>query len=652
MASAGTVTVDFAAETAKFTAELKKVRGDLAILKKDSAQVSQTLSKFGSNFRNLVTFGAALATVRAVVRATAEAEAAQAQLNNALAAAGANVKAASAEYQAYATELQRATTFGDEAIMQVQTLLLSFEGLSGQTVKRATAAVLDLSTRMGIDAPAAAKMLGKALADPEKGITAMTRAGVIFTDAERERIKTMVSAGEVGEAQVLILSKLEKNFGGAAAAAKDTFGGSLKGLQNAMGDLFEGDSSSFGEAAKGINALTDAISSPEFKSAVGYLVSSMAAILEFLAKGAAGWSIIMTRSGGNRSVDIDLQIEDLIEAKKTLERALFDAPLFTESMSKALDKQLAEIDAKIQELRVEQQKIFGLNGQKPNVEPASTALDFVTGAGERIESDDAREAREKAEKEAADERKRIAAGELAQSFADAAAVHEIRQDMVDDALRGGEDLAAQSLDNFLTAQTDMTDILREQAEERAEIERETQERINEFQAAGLDAAIGLMQSGSKVAQTIGKVAFAYQKAQAVASTLMSTREAVVKTYARLGYPWGIPAAAAMAALGAAQVASILSTNPSGGGGGSVGGSSGAGASIGAPNNRVFNDSGDAGGEPGVQQQRALQVVFAGPVYGMGDFKDQLIDMLREEVDDRDVVIFSGNSRQAQELKAA
>jgi hypothetical protein len=66
---------------------------------------------------------------------------------------------------------------------------------------------------------------------------------------------------------------------------------------------------------------------------------------------------------------------------------------------------------------------------------------------------------------------------------------------------------------------------------------------------------------------------------------------------------------------------------------------------------VFTDSRDQGAsQAGVAQQRALQVHFNGPVYGMNDFRDQLVEMIREEVDERDVVIIGRSSRQAQELR--
>lgn len=65
MASAGTVTVDFAAETAKFTAELKKVREQISGLEKNL----QTFDKVGRLAFRFFTAGAIISFARSAIRA-------------------------------------------------------------------------------------------------------------------------------------------------------------------------------------------------------------------------------------------------------------------------------------------------------------------------------------------------------------------------------------------------------------------------------------------------------------------------------------------------------------------------------------------------------------------------------------------------------
>lgn len=61
--------------------------------------------------------------------------------------------------------------------------------------------------------------LGKALNDPIRGMTALTRVGVTFNDQQRAQITAMVKSGNLLGAQKIILAELSKEFGGAAKAS-------------------------------------------------------------------------------------------------------------------------------------------------------------------------------------------------------------------------------------------------------------------------------------------------------------------------------------------------------------------------------------------------------------------------------------------------
>ena len=84
---------------------------------------------------------------------------------------------------------------------------------------------VDLAQAMGGAPKDAAIQLGKALNDPIKGISALTRIGVTFTDEQKAQIKTMQEAGDMAGAQGVILAELNKEFGGSAQAAADADGG-------------------------------------------------------------------------------------------------------------------------------------------------------------------------------------------------------------------------------------------------------------------------------------------------------------------------------------------------------------------------------------------------------------------------------------------
>jgi hypothetical protein len=50
--------------------------------------------------------------------------------------------------------------------------------------------------------------LGKALNDPIKGVTALQRVGVSFTQSQKDQIKTLVESGDTMDAQKIILGEL------------------------------------------------------------------------------------------------------------------------------------------------------------------------------------------------------------------------------------------------------------------------------------------------------------------------------------------------------------------------------------------------------------------------------------------------------------
>ncbi|MFQ6170364.1 hypothetical protein ACK8HX_02055 [Oryzobacter sp. R7] len=115
----------------------------------------------------------------------------------------------------------------DEVIQTGANLLLTFKnvrnevGKGNQVFDRATAAAVDLSAAGFGSVDSASKMLGKALNDPLKGLSALGRAGVTFTSQQKEQIKTLVESGDVLGAQKLILAEVESQVGGVAAASAD-----------------------------------------------------------------------------------------------------------------------------------------------------------------------------------------------------------------------------------------------------------------------------------------------------------------------------------------------------------------------------------------------------------------------------------------------
>ena len=141
-----------------------------------------------------------------------------------------------------ATEFQQATTFGDEFVLEVSRQMLSFRNITKDVFEEALAAILDFSAATGRNATGAVRTLGLAINDPVAGLGRLSQAGVALTSTQKDLIKSMVESGDLLGAQRLLINELQKSYGGAAAAARDTLGGALESLGNAFGDLLEQDS--------------------------------------------------------------------------------------------------------------------------------------------------------------------------------------------------------------------------------------------------------------------------------------------------------------------------------------------------------------------------------------------------------------------------
>lgn len=119
----------------------------------------------------------------------------------------------------------------DEAVQGAENLLLTFTRIrntrTDKIFDQATQAIVDMTAAMnkGIVTEeglhSATIQVGKALNDPIKGVTALSKVGVTFTQKQKDQIKALVESGQVMKAQKIILSELKTEFGGAAAAAAD-----------------------------------------------------------------------------------------------------------------------------------------------------------------------------------------------------------------------------------------------------------------------------------------------------------------------------------------------------------------------------------------------------------------------------------------------
>ena len=140
-----------------------------------------------------------------------------------------------------ASEIQNATGISDTFTLTSSALLATFTQISGETFPEAQMAIIDMTAAMNAGKvtqeglKSSTIQVGKALNDPIKGLNALSRVGVKFTDQQKKQIKSFVNLNQVAKAQEIIIKELNKEFGGTASA--DTYEKSIRSLQSAVGDL-------------------------------------------------------------------------------------------------------------------------------------------------------------------------------------------------------------------------------------------------------------------------------------------------------------------------------------------------------------------------------------------------------------------------------
>jgi hypothetical protein len=218
-------------------------------LKQAQFQLNKVRGNFRALGRNFAIAGAAIGAVTAAlgksVQAAAEQQKVYAQTEAVLKSTGTTANGTADDIRKLAESLQRQTAFADDAIQSGANLLLTFKNIQNQAganndiFDQTVAATLDVARAMGTSATAEAIRLGKALNDPVKGISALTRVGITFTDAQKEQIKVLTESGDIMSAQKIILAELQSQFGGSAAAFAKTFAGQVESLNNELGDMGE-----------------------------------------------------------------------------------------------------------------------------------------------------------------------------------------------------------------------------------------------------------------------------------------------------------------------------------------------------------------------------------------------------------------------------
>lgn len=190
---------------------LKKLNGALESLRDRYLHIKEMVTDVVAVFDSFLT-------------AAAEQEAAEHRLALALKNQGDATKETRESLVNYAAELQKTTTFSDDALIENQALLVSF-GLLGDELKGGLQAAMDLSIARNMDLATAAMLVGKAY---QGNTETLKRYGI--------EISSTLPQGERFQA---VLDAINGSFGGSAQAATQTYAGRVANLKLAFGELTE-----------------------------------------------------------------------------------------------------------------------------------------------------------------------------------------------------------------------------------------------------------------------------------------------------------------------------------------------------------------------------------------------------------------------------
>jgi hypothetical protein len=205
------------------------------------AGMGPRLSKMGSNLTKFVTlpvtvgFGLALKEAGEAERVARQSEAVLKSTGNV-----AGVTATGIDH--LATSISNKTAIDDEQIASAENMLLTFKKITNNTpdkiFDRTTRAIVDTAAGFAalhgteVDVSSATIQIGKALNDPIKGLTALTRVGIQFSQQQKDQIAMMVYFGDTAGAQKIILRELESQFKGSGEAGATGFAKFKVELQN------------------------------------------------------------------------------------------------------------------------------------------------------------------------------------------------------------------------------------------------------------------------------------------------------------------------------------------------------------------------------------------------------------------------------------
>jgi hypothetical protein len=238
-------------------------------------------------------------------------------------------------------EIGIGTLASTQEVRTAATQLLTFTKVTGTAFDRTLRVAQDLASTGFGDLSSATKALGKALSDPERRLSELSRSGITFSQSQVDMIKAMAETGDQAGAMSEILTVIENQVGGAGAAAAE---GTLLGAIDSLGEQWTLLKEAFRET-KLFDVIVASIAG--LADGVGLLRHEIERLLGILPLGE-------TESQGSRNLnearaeirELQAREMELIEMRRRTQKALAANP-----DNRGLQIQTAAIDQSIQEIR-------------------------------------------------------------------------------------------------------------------------------------------------------------------------------------------------------------------------------------------------------------------------------------------------------------
>ena len=265
------------ADTSQFNDGMKKAQSSLNNISKSIQGVQNLLKTAFSVVGITASVGAVVNFGKKAVSAADEANKRFNILANTIKATGANTWTSVEQLDKMAKAYAQSTDYSVSEVEKMQSVLLGFRNITGETFEQASDAIMDMATVMGMDLTSAVQTVGKALDDPVKGLDSLRRQGFQFTEEQKAELQQLVKNGKQLEAQQIILEELSTTYGGAAKAGQSAFAR----LQHTMDEFKENIGNklmpiveaAMGKLADNMNKITAIINSDEFDKFVAILVN-------------------------------------------------------------------------------------------------------------------------------------------------------------------------------------------------------------------------------------------------------------------------------------------------------------------------------------------------------------------------------------------